>query len=123
MAQAQQTLLLTHEISSVLTAIRYTSRWSLVSSYYVSHRSQRPGTARVSGAGPGSPGARQVPVTASKPFLCPQEEERSEPNKYDDAFRALKREIYRYGGELRARRPRLAGVEARVLSRTPSVDQ
>ncbi len=53
MAQAQQTLLLTHEISSVLTAIRYTSKWSLVSSYYVSSLSQPWLSESVRRAGPG----------------------------------------------------------------------
>ncbi|KXZ43436.1 hypothetical protein GPECTOR_90g522 [Gonium pectorale] len=52
------TLLLNHEISSVITAMRHNAKWAMVPRYY--------------------------------------EEDRNEPSKYDDAFRALRAEIFKY---------------------------
>ncbi|GFR51100.1 hypothetical protein Agub_g13429 [Astrephomene gubernaculifera] len=52
------TLLLNHEIASVITAMRHNAKWAMVPRYY--------------------------------------EEDRNEPSKYDDAFRALRSEIFTY---------------------------
>ncbi|PNW80894.1 hypothetical protein CHLRE_07g334100v5 [Chlamydomonas reinhardtii] len=55
---AAHTLLLNHEIASVITAMRHNAKWAMVPRYY--------------------------------------EEDRNEPSKYDDAFRALRSEIFKF---------------------------
>lgn len=123
------TLLLNHEIASVITAMRFNSKWAMVPRYYVSPFPVLPPPLpgadapllssscscwlAVHGSSPCQPdcddgdgrGEGQQPKGEvagggcdGGGLLLPQEEDRNEPNKYDDAFRSLRSEIFKHTG-------------------------
>jgi brefeldin A-resistance guanine nucleotide exchange factor 1 len=78
------TLLLNHEIASVITAMRHNAKWAMVPRYYVSE------TAALACI-------QREAHHRGRSFS--QEEDCNEPSKYDDAFRELRAEIFKYHGK------------------------
>jgi hypothetical protein len=106
-------LLLNHEIASVITAMRQNAKWAVVPRYYVSPAALADSTA------PGllSPNPLSGPRLLA---LLPQEEDRNEPSKYDDAFRSLRSDIFKYQGVLRCLAAATAATAASKVCGAPS---